>query len=106
LFWDGATDGGSRGGYWLAPRKAFELAGIARFTTGPFMGEAVFLRPNDLDETTTDVVGTNLEWTFGESAKIGAGYWWVADSKNPRRDGLHVVDVRGERIRSRLPCSP
>jgi hypothetical protein len=96
LFWDGATDGGSRGGYWLALRKAFELAGIARLTTGPFMGEAVFLRPNDLDETTTDVVGTNVEWAFGESAKIGAGYWWFADSKNPRRDGLHVVDVRGE----------
>jgi hypothetical protein len=96
LFWDGATDGGSRGGYWLALREAFELAGIARLTTGPFMAEAVFLRPNDLDETTTDVVGTNVEWTFGESAKIGAGYWWIADSKNPRRDGLQVVDVRGE----------
>jgi hypothetical protein len=96
LFWDGATDGGSRGGYWLGMRKAFELAGIARLTTGPFMGEAVFLRPNDLDETTTDVVGTNLEWAFGESAKIGAGYWWFADSKDRRRDGLDVVDMRGE----------
>ena len=96
LFWDGATDGGSRGGYWLGMRKAFELAGIARLTTGPFLGEAVFLRPNDLDETTTDVVGTNLEWAFGERAKIGAGYWWFADSKDRRRDGLHVVDLRGE----------
>jgi hypothetical protein len=96
LFWDGATDGGSRGGYWLGMRKAFELAGIARLTTGPFMGEVVFLRPNDLDETTTDVAGTNLEWAFGERAKIGAGYWWFASSKDRRRDGLHVVDLRGE----------
>jgi hypothetical protein len=96
LFWDGGTDGGSRGGYWLGLRKAFELAGIAKLTTGPFMGELVYLRPNDLDETTTDVFGTNLEWSFGERAKIGLGYWWFADSKDRRRDGLHVVDLRGE----------
>jgi hypothetical protein len=96
LFGDGATDGGSRGGYWLGMRKAFELTGIAKLTTGPFMGEMVYLRPNDLDETTTDVFGTNLEWSFGERAKIGVGYWWFADSKDRRRDGLHVVDLRGE----------
>jgi len=96
LFWDGASDGGSRGGYWLGMRKAFELAAIAKLTTGPFMGEVVFLRPNDLDETTTDIAGTNLEWAFSERAKIGLGYWWVASSKDPRRDGLHVVDMRGE----------
>jgi hypothetical protein len=96
LFGDGASDGGSRGGYWLGLRNAFELAGIARLTTGPFKGEAVFVRPNDLDETTTDIAGLNLEYSFGERDTIGAGYWWIASSKNVRRDGLNIVDMRGE----------
>jgi Alginate export len=96
LFWDGATDGGSRGGYWLGMRKAFEMAGIAKLTTGPFKGEAVYLRPNDLHESHTNIFGTNLEWSLGERSKIGAGYWYFENSPDPRRDGLNVVDVRGE----------
>jgi hypothetical protein len=97
LFWDGATDGGSeRGGYWLSMRKAFELAAIARLRTGPFMGEVVYLKPNDAPDSSTDVVGTNFEWSFGERARLGAGYWYFADSESLLRDGLHVFDVRGD----------
>jgi hypothetical protein len=96
LFWDGNPDGGTRGGYWLGMRKAFEMAGIARLTTGPFKGEAVYLRPNDVHENHTDIFGTNLEWAFGERDKIGAGYWYFENSDDRRRDGLNVVDLRGE----------
>jgi hypothetical protein len=60
------------------------------------MGEVVYLKPNDAPDTSTDVVGTNFEWSFGERAKVGAGYWYFADSEILRRDGLHVFDVRGE----------
>ena len=95
LFWDGATDGGSRGGYWLGMRKAFQLAGIARLSTGPFVGEAVYLRPNDIDPTNTDVFGVNLEYSLGERDKVGGGYWYIANSKDRRRDGLNVFDLRG-----------
>jgi hypothetical protein len=105
LFWDGATDGGpERGGYWLSMRKAFEMTAIARLRTGSFMGEVVYLKPNDAPDSSTDVVGTNLEWSFGERAKLGGGYWYFADSEILLRDGLHVFDVRGEvRPLSRLP---
>ena len=34
LLFDGASEGGSRGGYWTNARKAFELAAIARLTPG------------------------------------------------------------------------
>src|SRR5262245_51925681 len=34
LLWDGASEGGSRGGYWTNARKAFELAALARFKPG------------------------------------------------------------------------
>jgi hypothetical protein len=96
LFWDGGTDGGSeRGGYWIGMRKAFQLAGIARLKTGPFMGELVYLQPNDVKDSSTDVVGANLEWTFSERASIGGGYWYFADSDIARRDGLDVFDLRG-----------
>jgi hypothetical protein len=41
-------------------------------------------------------VGTNLEWTFSQRAKVGGGYWFFADSDDARRDGLDVFDLRGE----------
>jgi hypothetical protein len=97
LFWDGGTDGGSeRGGYWLGLRKAFQMTAIAKLTTGPFMGEVVYLQPNDVPDSSTDIVGTNLEWTFSQRAKVGGGYWFFADSDDARRDGLDVFDLRGE----------
>ena len=34
LLYDGASEGGSRGGYWTNARKAFELAAIGRFKPG------------------------------------------------------------------------
>jgi hypothetical protein len=77
-------------------RKAFEFAAIAKLTTGPFMGELVYLHPDDDPDTSTDVTGANVEWTFSERAKVGAGYWYVGDSQNVRRDGLDLVNLRGE----------
>jgi hypothetical protein len=94
LFQDGGTDGGRRGGYWLGLRKAFRLTAVARLETGPFLAEGMYLRPNDRPDTSTDVAGLNLEWTFGERAAIGAGYWNVFDSDDERRDGLQVFDLR------------
>lgn len=97
LFWDGGSDGGSeRGGYWIGMRKAFQMTAIAKLKTGPFLGELVYLQPNDVPDSSTDIVGTNLEWTFSERAKVGGGYWYFADSDQFRRDGLDVFDVRGE----------
>jgi hypothetical protein len=94
LFSDGGSDGGSRAAYWLALRKAFLLTAIARLKTGPFLAEGVYLRPNDSPDSSTDVAGLNLEWSFGERATLGAGYWNVFDSEDERRDGLHVIDLR------------
>jgi len=101
LIYNGGTDGGKRGGYWLGLRNAFQLAGIARVKTGNFLGEAVYLTPNQLGEdfTDTSLAGVNLEYDFGpcldrDFAKLGVSYFNVYESPNPRRDGLNVVDVR------------
>jgi hypothetical protein len=94
LFNDGGSDGGSRGAYWLALRQAFLLTAIARLKTGAFLAEGMYLRPNDSPDSSTHVAGLNLEWSFGERATLGAGYWNVYDSDDERRDGLHVFDLR------------
>jgi hypothetical protein len=96
LISDGATDGGDRGAYWISPREAFRLTGIARLTTGPFLGEIVYLQPNDEPNTHTRLAGINLEYAIGERAKLAGGYWNVFDSDDARRDGLHVFDLRAE----------
>jgi len=43
LLWDGASEGGSRGGYWTNARKAFEFAAIGRFKPGNNTIEAFYL---------------------------------------------------------------
>jgi hypothetical protein len=99
LFQDAGFDGGSRGGYWLGPRSAFQLTAIARLASGSFFAEGVFLRSDDLGGAHTDVAGGNLHYDFADLAgietfRLGAGYWNVFFSDDPRRDGLHVVDAR------------
>ena len=44
LLFDGAAEGGSRGGYWTNARKAFEFAAIGRFQPGPHKVEVVLSR--------------------------------------------------------------
>lgn len=76
--------------------EAFDVTAIARLRTGPFLGEPVYLRPDDAPNSSTHAAGVNLEWAFGERASVGAGYWSIFDSDSIRRDGLDVFDVRGE----------
>lgn len=99
LFWDGGTDGGPRGGFWLGMRRAFELAGIARLETHGVKAEVVFLRPDDVPNTSTYLYGTNWEVALGENGRLGtlgAGYWKIDRSKQIRREGLSVYDVRAD----------
>jgi hypothetical protein len=96
LFYDGGTDGGKRGGYWLGMRRAFRFTGIARLKTGPLLAEGMFLRPYDDPNTSTKVAGMNLEYSFGDRGRLGGGYWNVLNSNDKRRDGLNVYDLRGE----------
>jgi hypothetical protein len=96
LFCDGSTNGGKRGGYWISLRKAFRFTGIARLTSGPLLVEGMFLRPYDEPNTSTKVAGANVEYSFGDRGTVGGGYWNVVASKDERREGLNVFDLRGE----------
>jgi hypothetical protein len=98
LLWDGAADGGTRGGYWTGARKAFEFAAIGRFKPGPHTLEAFYLDRDDSPESDSDskVYGFNYEYAWGETTTLGATYMkWSADpAVAPQRDGLEVHNLR------------
>ena len=99
LLWDGAAEGGSRGGYWTNARKAFELAAIARVKPGDAHTiEAFYLDKDDLPEheTGTRLWGANYELTAGEASTFGVTYLSVLANPGvaPQRDGLSVLNVR------------
>lgn len=100
LLYDGAAEGGSRGGYWTNARKAFKFAAIGRFKPGAHTLEAFYLIRDELPENDADtrLTGVNYEYTIGEDATttLGATYMkWSADPlMKPGRDGLNVFNLR------------
>ena len=98
LLWDGAAEGGSRGGYWTNARKAFAFAAIGRVRPGPHTIESFYLDKDELEEGDTDsrLWGANYEYSIGEATTLGATYMkWSADAAlEPGRDGLNVFNLR------------
>ena len=73
LVYDGASEGGSRGGYWTNARKAFALAAIARFKPGPHQAEVFYLDKDELPESDsgTRLFGINYELSSAKSRPLG-----------------------------------
>jgi hypothetical protein len=101
LLYDGASEGGSRGGYWTNARKAFQFAAIGRVKPGPHLGEVFYLDRDELDEgdSGTRLVGGNYEYTYGENTTLGVTYMKLFafdgfEDPKPHRDGLNVFNVR------------
>jgi hypothetical protein len=97
LVWDGAAEGGTRGGYWTNARKAFAFTSIARVKTKVHKVEVFYLKRDELPEadTNTRLSGVNYEASLGESTTLGGTYlkFWANDLK-PERNGLGVVNLR------------
>jgi hypothetical protein len=98
LLYDGASEGGSRGGYWTNARKAFELAAIGRFKPGNGTIEAFYLDRDELPESDSGskLWGLNFEYAIGEDTTLGATYmsWSAREDMAPQRDGLDVYNLR------------
>jgi len=98
LLYDGASEGGSRGGYWTNARSAFELAAIGRFKPGNSTIEAFYLDRDELPESDSGskLWGVNFEYAIGEDTTLGATYmsWSAKESMAPQRDGLDVYNLR------------
>lgn len=99
LLWDGAGEGGSRGGFWSNARKAWELAGIVRLKPGNNTFEAFYLDRDEVPENDSDnkIWGGNYELALGEATTLGATYLDVSADplKKPLRDGMSVLNARG-----------
>jgi len=108
LLWDGAAEGGSRGGYWTNARKAFEFAAIARVKPGAHLGEFFYLDKDELKEgdTGTRVLGGNYEYSPAETTTVGVTYMklFAHEDLEPGRDGLNVFNLRA--YSAPLPRSP
>ena len=98
LLHDGASEGGSRGGYWSNARKAFAFAGIARLISGTHTLEAFYLDRDELPEVDTKsrVWGGNYELSVDERLTLGVTYMrgMADDNDGPTRNGLNVYDFR------------
>ncbi|MFI5316322.1 MAG: alginate export family protein [Myxococcota bacterium] len=94
LMWTGASNGGSRGAFWLGPRRAFYMSAIAKLDSGPWTAELFYLRPNDEFRGGTELAGANFEYTAGDFGKLGVSYFNIYHSKQVQRDGMNAVDWR------------
>ena len=55
LVWDGAAEGGSRGGYWTNGRKAWKMAAIGRFSPNAHTIEGFYLEKRADQDRTGDI---------------------------------------------------
>ena len=96
LLWDGAAEGGSRGGYWSNARKAFEFAAIGRLKTSIHAADVFYLDRDELPELDDGnrLWGVNYEITPLEDSTIGVTYLRLSADRRPSRDGLNVFNAR------------
>jgi Alginate export len=100
LLYDGAAEGGSRGGYWTNARRAFQFGAVGRFKPGPHTIEVFYLNRDELPEsdTGTRLWGFNYQFAHGESTTLGASYMrGIAKADlRPDRDGLNIFNLRAD----------
>jgi hypothetical protein len=98
LVWDGAGEGGSRGGFWSNARKAWQFAAIARLKPKNHKIEGFYLDRDELPEndTGTRLAGINYEYSPAETSTFGATYVHAFARSNilPDRDGMNVLNAR------------
>jgi hypothetical protein len=96
LLWDGAAEGGTRGGYWSGARKAWEYAAIGQFKAKNNTLQVFYLDRDELPEsdTGTKLWGANYELSLGENTTFGLTYLNTQSDELALRDGMDVVDGR------------
>lgn len=102
----GAMNGFERGATTTFARRAWEEAGIIRWTRGKLSLDGFYLDPNELrsSDTNTRLAGTKLEWNPKANQTLGIAYFNVFESIFPYvaapiqllpdgREGLNTLHV-------------
>jgi hypothetical protein len=96
LIWDGHLDTGKDAGYWLAPRQAFENAGIVKVNTKPVSG-ALFYLKGDTKQDSSELAGGNVDYKNENYGTFGGTYFQIFNSNDSGafvRNGMDVIDGR------------
>ena len=97
LIYDGASEGGSRGGYWTNARKAFEFAAIGRFSADNHTAEAFYLDKDDSPRAIrAPVVGRQLRARRRRKLNVRRDLlkFFADEAISPERNGLNVFNAR------------
>jgi hypothetical protein len=91
---DGAEDGGERGGWYLAMRRAFTNAVVASLDSDKWLFEAFRIENHPRKGGPLgEAHGANVEYKLGEEARLGTTYMWV-DTNEPSTEKLDVYSAR------------
>ena len=97
LLWDGAGEGGTRGGFWSNARKAWRFAAIGRLKPKNHTLEGFYLVRDDVPESDTGsrLTGVNYEYAAGKNSTFGATYIkaFAHRSVLSDRDGMNVFNA-------------
>ena len=95
LIWDGHFDAHGDAAYWLAPRQAYDMAGVIKLATKPVSGSVFYLK-GDVNQDSSQLAGGNIEYANETLGTFGATYFQVFNSDDSSfiRDGMNVGDVR------------
>ncbi|MEM9060452.1 MAG: alginate export family protein [Pseudomonadota bacterium] len=85
LISNGAANGFERGALKFGPRKAWEMAAIARVTRGPMQATGFFLQPNEQRSSDSGnvLLGADARMDWAGGGLLGATYVNVVDSNAP-----------------------
>jgi hypothetical protein len=95
LISDGHFDSRGDAAFWLAPRLAFNMAGVVKIDTKPVGGSAFYLE-GDGHQDHSELGGINLEYANDDFGTFGATYFNIfeSDDRSFARDGMNVADLR------------
>lgn len=104
----GALNGFERGATTTFARRAWEEAGLVKWSRNALSIDGFYLNPNELRsaDTSTRLAGTKAEWNLGGDQAVGAAYFNVFESTYPYaaaplqlipdgREGLNTVHFYG-----------
>ncbi len=98
LVWDGASEGGSRGGFWSNARKAWQFAAVARLQPKHHSFEVFYLDRDEVPESDTGstLAGVNYDLAAGENSTFGLSYFKAFAKQDllPDRDEMDVFHAR------------